>query len=77
MKYFVGLIQEMPPDGYNTRFIKKRPTSWIFCLPETESAAVTDLPDIVLILQHSVVSRSGRTKVTMIFGIDLLGYSVN
>jgi hypothetical protein len=26
VKYFVGLIQEMEPSGYNTIFLNKRPT---------------------------------------------------
>lgn len=77
VKYFAGLIQEMGPDGHNTRFLKKRPTCWIYCLPETEGTAVIDLPDIVVLLPHPVVSGSGRRIVTMIFGIDLLGYNVN
>ena len=32
MKYFVELIQEIEPDGYNTRFLDERPTCCIFCL---------------------------------------------
>jgi hypothetical protein len=67
----------MGPNDYNTRFPKKRPTCWIYCLPETEDKALIDLPDIVLMLPHAGVSGSGRRIVTMIFGIDLLGYNIN
>jgi hypothetical protein len=67
----------MGPGGYDTRFLKKRTTCWIYCLPETEGKAVIDIPDIVLMLPHPEVSGSGRRIVTMIFGIDLLDYNVN
>jgi hypothetical protein len=77
VKYFVGLIQEIGPDGYNTSFLKKRPTCYIYFLPETEGKAVIDLPDAVLMLPHPGVSGSGRRIVTIIFGIDLLGYNIN
>jgi hypothetical protein len=77
VKYFAGLIQEMGPDGYNTRFRKQRPSCLIYCLPETDATTVMDLPDIVVLLLHPVVSVSDRRIVTKIFGIDLLGYNVN
>lgn len=77
MKYFVGLIQEMGPDSYNTIFPEKLTTCWIYCLPETERKAVINLPDIVLMLPHPGISGGGRRIVTMIFGIDLLGYNIN
>jgi hypothetical protein len=37
VKYFVRRIQEMKPRGYNKRFLNKRPTCWIFCLPEMKT----------------------------------------
>jgi hypothetical protein len=53
------MIQEIGPDGYNTRFLRKRLTYWAFFLPEIEDAAIEDPTDIVLNLPHSAVSGSG------------------
>jgi hypothetical protein len=37
VKYFVRRIQELEPHGYNNRFLNKRPTCWIFCLPKMKT----------------------------------------
>jgi hypothetical protein len=76
VKYFVGLVQETGIDGYNTRLMRKQLTCWTFCFQEIEDTAVVDSTDIVLKLRHPVVSGSNRRIVTMIFGMNLSGYSV-
>lgn len=60
VKYVVGMIQEIGPDGYNTKFLRKRLTCWAFCLPEIEDTVIEDPTDVVWKLPHPVVSRSGR-----------------
>jgi hypothetical protein len=77
VKYFAGLIEEMEPDVYNSRFLNKRPTCWIFCLSKTEDAPIIDLTSIVLKLPHSWVSVSRRRIVSMIFGTNLSGCNIN
>jgi hypothetical protein len=62
VKYFVGLIEEMERDVYNTRFLNKRPTCWKFCLSNNKDAVVKDLTNIVLKLPHLRVSVSRRKK---------------
>ena len=74
VKYFVGLIREMEPDGYNTKLLNKRPTCWIFCLPEIEDTIVMDVADIVLKLPRPVVSGSNCSIVTMVFGMNISGF---
>ena len=74
VKYFVGLIQEMKPDGCNTSFLNKRSMCWIFCLPKFEDTAVMDLIDIVLKLPYLLVSGSSCRIVIMIFGMKLSGF---
>jgi len=37
-----GLITEMGPDFYNTRFLRKRYTFWQFCFAETEDITVAN-----------------------------------
>ena len=71
VKYFVGLIEEMEPSVYNTRFLNKRPTCWIFCLPNNEHTAVIDLTNTVLKLPHSLVSVSKRRIFTYDFWHEL------
>jgi hypothetical protein len=34
MKYSVGLIQELGPDNYSIRFLKKRLTCWTLFFPQ-------------------------------------------
>jgi hypothetical protein len=60
VKYFVGIIQVIGPDGYNTRFLRKRLTCWAVCLPEIEDTAVEDPTELVWMLPHPVVSGNGR-----------------
>ena len=60
VKCVVGMIQEIGPDGFNTKFLRKRLTCWAFCLPEIEETAVEDSTDVVWKLPHPVVSGSGR-----------------
>jgi len=60
VKYVVGMIQEIGPDGYNTKFLRKRLTCWAFCLPEIEDTVIEDPTDVVWKLPHPAVSRSGR-----------------
>jgi hypothetical protein len=76
MKYSAGLIQELGPDGYSTRFLMKRLTCWTLFSPEIEDNAVIDPADNVLKLPHLVVSGSNCRIVTMIFGKNLSGYHV-
>jgi hypothetical protein len=74
VKYFVGMIQEIGSDGYNTRFMRKLLT---FCLPDIETTVVEDPTEVVLKLQHPLFSGSGRRTVTVIFDIDWSCYDVN
>jgi hypothetical protein len=60
VKYVVGTIQEIGPDGFNARFLRKQLTCWAFCLPEIEDTAVEDPTDVVWKLPHPVVSGSGH-----------------
>jgi hypothetical protein len=75
VKYLVGLLQEMKPDGYNARYLNNRPTYWMFRLPKIEDAtAVMNLIDIVLKLPHPLVSGSSCRIVIKIFGMNLSGF---
>jgi len=70
VKYFVGVNHEMEPNGCNIRFLYMQLTCWVFCFPEIEDSAVTNLIDSVSKLPHPAVSGSGHRIVTMIFGTN-------
>jgi len=49
--YVVSMIQGIGPDGYNTRFLRKRLKCWTFFLPEIEDTTLEDPADIVCHIQ--------------------------
>jgi len=55
VKHFVGVNHEMDPDGCNIRFLYMQFTCWVFCFPEIEDTAVTNLTDNVSKLPHPAV----------------------
>ena len=56
------------PGGCHTIFLRKWPTCWIFCFPESADTAETEPTNIVLKSPHPVDSGSSRWRVTVIFG---------
>jgi hypothetical protein len=78
MQYFVQLIQEVGPDGYNAIlvFLKKRLTFWAFCFPKIVDPVAIDPTEIALKLPNQWGSGSIRTKAIMICGVNLSGYNI-
>jgi hypothetical protein len=72
----VGISNRERSDGYNSKFLWKRFTCWIFCWPDVADTAVIDLNDIVLRLPHPEFSGISRRRVNVTVGMDLSGYTV-
>jgi hypothetical protein len=64
-------MKEMGPHEYLSNFLRKRPTSWKFCLSETEDTASVDPTDVVLKLPQPVVSGTSSRTVGIIFDVNL------